>query len=88
MIIVRKDSSIDAPTLNMFFSSFGIATSIVAITNVLAIGFTQSKHTIKRGTTTLTSYSDANQIAFLRPTKFSTMCSALKWGFNMIAIML
>jgi hypothetical protein len=71
----------------MFFSNFGIATSIIAITNVPAIGFIQSKHTIKRGTTTLKSYSDANQIAFLCPIKFSTMCSALKWGCNMIAML-
>jgi len=71
----------------MFSSSFNLVTSIVAI-DVVVVGFNRSKHTIKKGTTTLTSYSDANWIAFLRSTKFSTMCKALKHESNMIAIML
>jgi hypothetical protein len=41
-------------------SNFDLAKS-TATTDVMAIGFSQSKHTIKRGTTTLTSYLDANQ---------------------------
>jgi hypothetical protein len=56
VINVRKDFSIEAPTPNMFSSSYGLATLIVEITNVLATRFSQSKHTIKRRTTTLTSY--------------------------------
>jgi hypothetical protein len=50
----------------------------------MAVGFSQSKHTIKRGTTTLTSNLDANQITFPHPTKFSTMHNALKCGSNMM----
>jgi hypothetical protein len=72
----------------MFSSSFGPVASIATITDVLAIGFSRSKHTIKRGTTTLTSYSNANRIAFLRLTKFAIMRNALKRGSNMIAVML
>jgi hypothetical protein len=84
----QEDSSIEAPTLNMFASSFGHVASIATIVDVLGIRFSQSKHTIKRGTIALTSYSNANQIAFPRPTKFAIMLNALKWGSNMIAIML
>ncbi len=88
MIDDQKDSSIEAPTINMFSSTFGPVASITIIEAVLVTWFSQSKHTIKRGTITLTSYSNANQIAFLRPTKFAIMHNALKWGSNMIAIML
>jgi len=88
MINAWEDFSIEAPTPNMFSSSSGLATSIAEITNVPATRFSQSKHTIKRRTTTLTSYLDVNQIAFLCPTKFSTICNALKWGSNMKVIML
>jgi hypothetical protein len=38
----QKDSSIEAPTPNMFSSSFGLTTLIVAIANVPAIGFSRS----------------------------------------------
>ncbi len=62
MTNAQKDSSIEAPTPNMFFSSYSPTTSIIAIANVLAIGFSRSKHTIKRGITTYTSYSNVNQI--------------------------
>jgi len=88
MIDDQKDSSIEAPTINMFSSTFGPVASITIIEAVLVTWFSQSKHTIKRGTITLTSYSNANQIAFLCPTKFAIMHNALKWGSNMIAIML
>jgi hypothetical protein len=53
---VQEDSTIEAPTPNMFSSSYGLTTSTAAITDVLATWFSSSKHTIKRGTTTLTSY--------------------------------
>jgi hypothetical protein len=80
----QEDSSIEAPTLNMFASSCCHVASIATIADVLATGFSRSKHTVKRGTTTLTSYSNANRIAFPRPTKFAIMSNALKWGANMI----
>jgi hypothetical protein len=88
MTSVQEDSSMEAPTPNMFFSSFGLTTSTTTTTYVLAIGLSYAKHTIKRGTTTLTSYLNANRIASQHPTKFSTMCKALKHGSNMITIML
>jgi hypothetical protein len=71
----------------MFSSSFSLVTSIVAV-DVVLVWFNWSKHTIQEGITTLTSYSYANRIAFLCPTKFSTMCKTLKHESNMIAIML
>jgi hypothetical protein len=80
----QEESSIEAPTLNMFASSFGHVTLIATIANVLATGFNRSKHIVKRGTTTLTSYSNANRIAFSCPTKFAIMSNALKRGSNMI----
>jgi hypothetical protein len=88
MTSVQEDFPIEAPTPNMFSSSFGPATSNTTTIDVLAIGFSLSKHTIKRGTTTLTSYSNANQIASPCPTKFSSKCKALKHGSNMIANMI
>ncbi len=42
MTNAQKDSSIEAPTPNMFSSSFGLTTLIVAIANVPAIGFSRS----------------------------------------------
>jgi hypothetical protein len=52
MTNVQKDSSIEAPTPNMFPSNSSPATSIVTIANVLIAGFSRSKHTIRKGTTT------------------------------------
>ncbi len=88
MTNVQEDSSIEAPTPNMFSSNFEPATLTTTTIDVLAIRFSWSKHTIRRGITTLTSYLGANQIASPHPTKFSTMCKALKCGSNMIAILL
>jgi hypothetical protein len=49
----------------MFFSSsnLGLTKSTTTI-DLMEIGFGRSKHTIKRQTTTLTSYRDANRITF------------------------
>jgi hypothetical protein len=49
---VHKDSLIETFTTNIFSSSSGPITSIVVISNALAIGFNLSKHTIERGMTT------------------------------------
>jgi len=38
----EKDSSIEAPTPNIFFSRFSFTTSIGAIVDALIIGFNQS----------------------------------------------
>jgi hypothetical protein len=70
VIIVQEDSLIEAPTPNIFSSISGPATLTSITLNVMAIGFNYSKHTIKKGTTTLTSYSDANLIASHVPPSF------------------
>ncbi len=87
-LMLAKILQMRPQTQTCFFSSSSLTTLIVAIANVPTTRFNQSKHTIKRRTSTLTSYSDANRIAFPHPTKFSTMCNALKQGFDMIAILL
>jgi len=76
------------PPHNNFFSNFDFTRLNVATIDAMVIGFNRSKHTIKTKTTTLTSYSNANQITFPHPTKFFTMCKDLKHGSNMIAIIL
>jgi hypothetical protein len=52
------------------------------------VRFNWSKHAMKKGMTTLTSYLDTSQITFPLPTKYSIMCETLKCGSNMIVIML
>jgi len=86
MTNVQEHSSID-PHPNIFFSNSNF-TSLVVIAYVMAMGFNRSKHTIKRGITTLASYSNVNQITFQHPTKLSTIHKALKCVSNMITIML
>jgi hypothetical protein len=54
----------------------------------MVLGFIYSKHTIKRGITTLASYLNANWIVFLHSTKLSIVHKTLKCGSNMITIML
>jgi hypothetical protein len=51
---IHKDSLIETLTPNIFSSRSIPTTSIVVISNALAIGFSLSKHTIERGMTTLT----------------------------------
>jgi len=85
----REDSSIEAPTPNIFSSNSSSMTSIVAITvdALMVVRFNHSKQTIKR-VTILASYSMANQMAFPCPNKISITCKNLKCGSNMIAIIL
>jgi hypothetical protein len=58
----HEDSSIEAPTPNIFSSNFSPTTSTITIVAdaLMAIKFNHSKHTIKKGITILTSYSMAN----------------------------
>jgi hypothetical protein len=58
VISAQEDFSIETCTLNIF------SQVLVLQHQVVAIGFNRSKHTIRRKTTTLTSYSNASQIAF------------------------
>ncbi len=82
-----KDFSIEVPISNIFFSSSNLTSSII-VTDAMVLGINYSKHTIKRGITTLALYLDANRIAFLHSTKLSTVHKALKCGSNMITIVL
>jgi hypothetical protein len=75
----QENSSVEAPTIDMFFSSFG---PIATFAGVLATWFNRSKHTIKKGTTTLTSYSNANRIAFSCPTKVYHYAQCLETGIQ------
>ncbi len=72
LINVHEISLIETPTPNIFSLRSNLTTSTTIIIHALTIGFNHSKHTIKKGTTTLISYLDVNQIAFSRPTKFFT----------------
>lgn len=58
-----EDSLSKAPALNVFSSRFETTTSICHWCRCSCNKVNKSKHTIKRGMTTLTSYLDANQIA-------------------------
>jgi len=87
MTNVQEDFLIKAPIPNIF-SSNSNSTSLVVVANAMVLGFSHSKHTIRRGITTLASYSYANQIAFSHPTKHFIMRKALKCHSNTIAIML
>jgi hypothetical protein len=82
-----EDSSIGAPIPNIFSSSSNFA-SLVVVTTTIVLGFNHSKHTIRSGITILSSYLNVNLIAFMQPTKFSTIHKAMKHGSNMITIML
>jgi hypothetical protein len=84
---VRKDFAIEVPTPNIFSSSSNLTSSII-VTYAMVLGFSYSKHTIKRGITTLASYLDANQIAFQHSAKLSTFHKVVECGSNMIIIML
>ncbi len=86
----HENFSIEASAPNIFSSnSSTITLTIVATVDALiAIGFSHSKQTIKRGMTILASYSMANQMAFPCPNKSSKMCKDLKCGSNMMAIIL
>jgi hypothetical protein len=72
----RKDFSIEVFIPNIFSSSSNLTSSIIVI-DAMVLAFSYSKHTIKRGITTLASYLDANQIAFLHSTKLSTIQKAM-----------
>jgi hypothetical protein len=61
MISALKKNSIEAPTLNMLFSSSSLGpTNSTTTINVMVIEFSLSKHNIERRKITLTSYLDAN----------------------------
>jgi hypothetical protein len=51
VICANENSSIEASILNFYFSRSSLGTLVVI--DALAIGFNQSKHTIKRRMTTL-----------------------------------
>jgi hypothetical protein len=51
------------------------------------VKFNWSKHAMKKGMTTLTSYLDTSQITFPLLTKYSIMCETLKHGSNMIIML-
>jgi hypothetical protein len=82
-----EHSSIQASIPNIFSSSSNFA-SLIVVTTKTVLGFNHSKHTIRSGITILSSYLNVNLIAFMWPTKFSTIHKALKHGSNIIAIML
>jgi hypothetical protein len=78
MTNAQKDFSIEVSTLNIFSSSSNFTSSIIVI-DAMVLGFSYSKHTIKRGITTLASYLDANRIAFLHSTIFHNLESLEMW---------